>query len=178
MGILIFLAIPLILVLYVVSTYNKFVSVGNKVDEALSGIDVALARRYDTLANMVEVVKGYTKHEKEVLVSLVKLRNAPTMDERLSADENYNEATSKLIAIKETYPELKASQNFLELQKTIRDVEDHLSASRRMYNANVTIYNDLLYSFPTNVIGNYTNATRKEYFGASEAQIQRVDIEM
>ena len=144
--------IIVILIIYVISIYNKFIQVKNKVEEALSGIDVALARRYATLTNTVEVVKGYVKHEKEVLLKAVELRKNPTMKDRVMIDENQSEAITQIFALQESYPELKANQQFLALQDTIRDLEEHLAASRRMYNSNVSIYNNLVLSFPSNLI--------------------------
>ena len=176
--IIVIFAIILTVILYYIFVYNKFVRVFNKVDEALSGIDVALARRHDTLTNMVEVVKGYVKHEKEVLVKLVELRNNATMNERVSVDEAQTNATARLMLLSEGYPDLKANENFLELQRTIRDVEEHLSASRRMYNSNVSIYNDLLYSFPSNMVAKGMNAERREYFAATDEQKENVKIEI
>jgi Uncharacterized conserved protein len=176
--VMVIFGILLIFVLYYIVVHNKFVRVFNKVDEALSGIDVALARRHDTLTNMVEVVKGYVKYEKDILVKLVELRNNPTMNERVEVEEAQTAAKVRLVALQESYPDLKASQNFLELQRTIRDVEEHLSASRRMYNANVTIYNDLLYSFPSSMVAKGMNAERREYFEAASEQKEKVEIEL
>lgn len=172
-GILIIIAI---LGIYIISIYNKFIQVKNKVEEALSGIDVALARRYATLTNTVEVVKGYVKHEKEVLLKVVELRQNPTMKDRVMVDENQSEAITQIFALQESYPELKANQQFLALQDTIRDLEEHLAASRRMYNSNVSIYNNLVLSFPSNLIGNMMNAQKQEYFQATGEEIKNVQV--
>ena len=168
--------IIVILIIYVISIYNKFIQVKNKVEEALSGIDVALARRYATLTNTVEVVKGYVKHEKEVLLKVVELRQNPTMKDRVMVDENQSEAITQIFALQESYPELKANQQFLALQDTIRDLEEHLAASRRMYNSNVSIYNNLVLSFPSNLIGNMMNAQKQEYFQATGEEIKNVQV--
>ena len=174
-GILIIIAI---LGIYIISIYNKFIQVKNKVEEALSGIDVALARRYATLTNTVEVVKGYVKHEKEVLLKLVELRQNPTMKDRVMVDENQSQAITQLFALQESYPELKANQQFLALQDTIRDLEEHLAASRRMYNSNVSIYNNLVLSFPSNLIGNMMNAQKQEYFQATGEERKNVQVNL
>lgn len=176
MGIL--LIIVLILIIYIISIYNKFVQVKNKVEEALSGIDIALARRYATLTNTVEVVKGYVKHEKEVLLKAVELRQNPTMKDRVMVDENQSQAITQLFALQESYPELKANEQFLALQDTIRDLEEHLAASRRMYNSNVSIYNNLVLSFPSNLIGNMMNAQKQEYFQATSEERESVNIKL
>lgn len=174
-GILIIIAI---LGIYIISIYNKFIQVKNKVEEALSGIDVALARRYATLTNTVEVVKGYVKHEKEVLLKVVELRQNPTMKDRVMVDENQSEAITQIFALQESYPELKANQQFLALQDTIRDLEEHLAASRRMYNSNVSIYNNLVLSFPSNLIGNMMNAQKQEYFQATGEERKNVQVNL
>ena len=170
--------IIVVLGIYVISIYNKFVQVKNKVEEALSGIDVALARRYATLTNTVEVVKGYVKHEKEVLLKAVELRQNPTMKDRVMVDENQSQAITQLFALQESYPELKANEQFLALQDTIRDLEEHLAASRRMYNSNVSIYNNLVLSFPSNLIGNMMNAQKQEYFQATSEERESVNIKL
>ena len=172
------LGIIVILIIYVISIYNKFIQVKNKVEEALSGIDVALARRYATLTNTVEVVKGYVKHEKEVLLKVVELRQNPTMKDRVMVDENQSEAITQIFALQESYPELKANQQFLALQDTIRDLEEHLAASRRMYNSNVSIYNNLVLSFPSNLIGNMMNAQKQEYFQATGEERKNVQVNL
>ena len=174
-GILIIIAI---LGIYIISIYNKFIQVKNKVEEALSGIDVALARRYATLTNTVEVVKGYVKREKEVLLKVVELRQNPTMKDRVMVDENQSEAITQIFALQESYPELKANQQFLALQDTIRDLEEHLAASRRMYNSNVSIYNNLVLSFPSNLIGNMMNAQKQEYFQATGEERKNVQVNL
>lgn len=169
--------ILLVIIIWYVTTYNRFVTVSNKIDEALSGIDVALARRYSTLINVVEVVKGYAKHEQEVFTKIIELRNH-TMSEREQVLQNQDEAITKLFALQENYPELKANGQFIELQKTIVDLEEHLAASRRMYNSNVSIYNDLVLTFPSNLVGNMMHATKKEYFQASIDEKQNVNIQL
>ena len=167
--------IAVVVLLYGIGTYNQFIRVKNKVDEALSGIDVALAKRYAILTNLVEVVKGYVQHEYEVLVSLVKLRNG-NMVNRVEVDQNQLLAKEQLFALQEAYPELKANEQFLSLQAAIQDVEEHLAASRRMYNSNVSIYNDLVLSFPSNLIGNMINAGKMEYFNAKEEERENINI--
>ena len=167
--------IVVVVLLYGIGTYNQFIRVKNKVDEALSGIDVALAKRYAILTNLVEVVKRYVQHEHEVLVSLVKLRNGNMLN-RVEVDQNQLLAKEQLFALQEAYPELKANEQFLSLQAAIQDVEEHLAASRRMYNSNVSIYNDLVLSFPSNLIGNMINAGKMEYFIAKEEERENINI--
>ncbi|MBR5796437.1 MAG: LemA family protein, partial [Erysipelotrichaceae bacterium] len=137
--------------------------------------DVALAKRYAILTNLVEVVKGYVQYEREVLVSLVKLRNGDMLN-RVEVDQNQMLAKEQLFALQESYPELKANEQFLSLQDAIQDVEEHLAASRRMYNSNVSIYNDLVLSFPSNMIGNMINAEKIDYFNAKEEERENINI--
>ncbi|MDD6467714.1 MAG: LemA family protein [Erysipelotrichaceae bacterium] len=177
MGLFIIILV-LAIIFYIISIYNRFVHVHNKIQEALSGIDVALAKRYAILTNLVEVVKGYVKHEQELLLKLVEMRNQLTMKERIETDDNYSVATTKLLALQESYPELKANEQFLELQRAIRDCEEHLAASRRMYNSNVSIYNDLVLSFPSNIVGQFMNAQTEEYFYAKSEEKEMVQIKM
>lgn len=156
--------------------YNRFVHVENKVEEALSGIDVALARRYSTLINLVEIVKEYMKHESEVLLTVCMLRNPLTIKEREDVIENQQRLIESLLVLKESYPELKANEQFLSLQAVLVDLEEHLAASRRMYNSNVSQYNDLVGLFPSNLIGNMIHAKKKEYFEASDREKENVHL--
>ena len=172
------LIIVVLIVLYGIGTYNRFVRIGNKVEEALSDIDVALAKRFAVLTNLVEVVKGYVEYEQNVLVQLVELRKEASMQQRIMVSENYDDVLGCLIALKESYPELKASEQFLSLQLAIKDNEEHLSASRRMYNSNVSIFNDLLMNFPSNLIGNWMNMSKKEYFRAEQDEREIVSVEL
>lgn len=168
----------LAVIVYVIVIYNKFMTTRNKVEEALSGIDVALAKRYATLTNLMNTVKGYIDYEKEVLTTIVKLRHNPTMSERNNADANHTKAAVELLALQENYPELKASEQFLSLQDAIKDCEEHLAAARRMYNSNVSKYNDLLYSFPSNLIANMMDAQKMEYFEANLEEKENVTIKL
>lgn len=174
----IILLLIILVVVYFISIYNKFMTTKNKVEEALSGIDVALAKRYATLTNLMNTVKGYIDYEREVLTAIAKLRQNPTMNERNSVDANHTKATIELLALQENYPELKANEQFLSLQDAIKDCEEHLAASRRMYNSNVSRYNDLLYSFPSNLIANMINAKKMEYFEASLEEKENVTVKL
>lgn len=177
-GLTVLIIIIIIIIIYGITIYNRFVHIHNKIEEALSGIDVALARRYATLTNLVEVVKGYVKHEEEVLTKIVQLRTHPTMKEREQADANYTQATHELFALKESYPELKANEQFLSLQRAIVDIEEHLAASRRMYNSNVSQYNDLLLSFPSSLIGQWIHAQKEDYFQANEEEKENIQVQL
>ena len=160
------------------SMYNAIKRLGIKVDEAESGIDVALAKRYAVLTNLLETVKGYAKHEKEVLVDIVKARKEMTLAEKEKCDQQNIEAQSKLFALQESYPDLKANENFMHLQKSIVDVEEHLQAARRMYNANVAAFNEKILTFPSNLVANTMDATKRDYFEANYDEKNNVNIKI
>lgn len=168
--------VVVLLILWYVGTYNGIKVSKLKVEEALSGIDVALTKRYDVLVKMLDVVKGYQKHEKELLMEIVNLRSGMSMQERNQANQKMNEIAGQIRILAENYPELKSSNNFIELQKTIVDVEEHLQAARRLYNANVTEYNKRIITFPNSIVANIMNARKEMFFAADEAK--RADVKM
>ena len=141
-----------------------------KISEALSGIDVALSKRYNVITNLVEVVKGYTKHEKEVLLSVIKFRNNMSLNELKNINSSLDETMNKINVIIEKYPDIKANENFLNLQKAIIDSEEHLSASRRAYNANVSLYNEKVITFPSLIVAKIHGFIEAEYFKADEKE--------
>jgi LemA protein len=157
--------------------YNKLVALKNRAQEAFADIDIQLKRRHDLIPNLIEVVKGYAAHEKEVFEKVTEAR-AKAMGARESGDlknmaeaENYLAETLKtLFAVAENYPDLKASVNFLELQKELTDTEDKIMAARRFYNANVRDLNIAIESFPTNIIASIFGFKKMDFFeiGAPE----------
>ncbi len=147
-----------------------------KCDEALSGIDVALTKRYDVLTKMVDVVKGYQKHELQTLTQIVQLRSGMSMAERQNVNNRMDQLSGQLNILAENYPELRSSQNFMELQRAIADVEEHLQASRRLYNANVTAYNTKIVTFPSSMVAGSIGAVQKQFFEADP--IRRQDVKM
>lgn len=167
----------LIFVIWYISTSNKLNRSVVKIDEALSGIDVALTKRYDVLTKMIEVVKGYAKHEKETLFEVIKLRKGGSIKEKNEANRAMDESFKKINVVAENYPELKASENFKALQQSIADVEEHLQAARRVYNSNVSSYNQIIVSFPTSSIAKNKGMTKKDFFEAEESKKEDVKIE-
>ena len=147
-----------------------------KCDEALSGIDVALTKRYDVMTKMVDVVKGYQRHERETLTEIVQLRSGMSMADRQAVNGRMDLLSGQIRLLAENYPELRSSQNFVELQRTIADVEEHLQASRRLYNANVTAYNTKLVTFPSSMVAGSLGAVKKEFFVADD--VRRQDVKM
>jgi LemA protein len=168
--------IVLIIVGKIIGWMNSFKRAMIKIDESASDIDVALTKRYDVLTKMIEVVKGYVKHEKEVMFTVVNYRKDMPIKEKEKANEQMNENYSRIVALAENYPDLKASDNFIVLQKAIVDVEEHLQAARRFYNSNITSYNELIETFPTNVIAKNKGYTRKDYFKAEDEAKTKIEI--
>jgi LemA protein len=170
----IFLIIFVIFLGWLISSYNKLVVLKNRAKEAWADIDVQLKRRYDLIPNLVETVKGYAAHEKEVFEKVTEAR-AKAMGAREGGDvrklaeaENYLAETLKtLFAVAENYPDLKASQNFLELQKELADTEDKIMYARRFYNANVRDLNIAIESFPTNIIASIFGFKKMDLFEIS-----------
>ena len=146
----IIVALVVILVLWLILTYNRFVTLRNRVKEAWADIDVQLKRRYDLIPNLVETVKGYATHERELLEKVTLARTqamgAQTIKERGEAENFLSQTLKSLFAVSENYPQLRASENFLELQRELTDTEDKIQASRRFYNGNVRDFNTILQS--------------------------------
>ena len=164
----IILAIVVLLVIAIISMYNGLVSSRIKVDNAWSQIDVQLQRRFDLIPNFVETVKGYAAHESETFEKIAKLRtswaNAGTVAEKADLDNQLSGALKTIMAVSENYPELKANQNFSELSEELRNTENKISFSRQFYNDSVTMYNEKLQIFPSNIIANMFNFKPRELF--------------
>lgn len=170
------IVIAVLLLVWWISTGNGIKKLEVKVDEALSGIDVALTKRYDVLTKMVDVVKGYKEYEQETLQNIVELRKGMTMQERNSANQQMDTLAKQITLLAENYPNLKASENFAKLQEAIADVEEHLQAARRLYNSNVTAYNQRIIVFPNSIVAGSIGATKKEFFEAEEFKKQDVSM--
>ena len=171
--VLILIAVVVISIIVMSNNLNKALV---KIDEASSGIDVALTKRYDVLTKMIETVKGYAKHEKEVLFDVVKIRKGMTIEEKNEANKQMDETLSKINVLAENYPDLKASENFKTLQDSITDVEEHLQAARRLYNANISSYNQMIVTFPISIIAGSKGLSKREFFVAEEHKKQDVEI--
>ena len=167
------LGIVLLLVLWVVFTYNSLVSLRNRTKEAWSDIDVQLKRRYNLIPNLIETVKGYADHERELLEKVTSARaaamNAQTMEEHSKTENMLSETLKSLFAVSENYPDLKASGNFLELQRELRDTEDKIQASRRFYNGNVRDNNTKIEVFPSNIVAGLFGFSKFDFFEIEEA---------
>lgn len=162
-----------VLVLWLIFSYNRLISLRNRVKEAFSDIDVQLKRRYDLIPNLVETVKGYAAHEREVLQKVTEARTramgAQGMHDKAAAENMLTGALKTLFAVAESYPDLKASVNFLELQRELRDTEDKIQAARRFYNTNVMALNTNVESFPSSIIAGIFKFQKQEFFEVEEA---------
>ncbi|GIW63633.1 MAG: LemA family protein [Patescibacteria group bacterium] len=161
-----------VLVLYIIFLYNRLVVLRNRINEAEAGIDVQLKRRADLIPNLVETVKGYAKHEKELLENIAKARssllNAQTMQEKAEANNMLSDTLKSLFAVSENYPELKANENFLQLQRQLEDTEDKIAYSRQFYNTSVLEYNNQIQVFPSNIVANLFNFTPRQFFSTED----------
>lgn len=165
-----------------VATYNRFISLKNGIDEAFSTMDVYLKKRYDLIPNLVATVKGYAKHEKETLEKVIAARNmamnAKSVEEK-AANENALTGTLKsLFAISESYPELKADSNFIDLQNSLKSIESEIASSRKYYNGVVKVYNTKREKFPSNIISNTYKFEKRALFEIENKQErQNVKVE-
>jgi len=180
---IIVIAALVILVLALVALYNGLIRLRNRVDEAWSDIDVQLKRRYDLIPNLVETVKGYAAHEKETLEKVIMARNQAmaaekgnNLGEKLQAENALSSTLKSIFALAESYPDLKANQNFLELQRELTDTEDKIQAARRFYNTNVRDFNTKLQVFPTNMIAGWLKFSARDFFEAEAAEKQPIQV--
>jgi LemA protein len=167
-----------LIILWVIFTYNRLITLRNRAKEAWSDIDVQLKRRYNLIPNLVEAVKGYASHEKGVFEKVTEARTkamgAQTVKEHSQAENMLSDTLKSLFAVAENYPELKASVNFLELQRELRDAEDKIQAARRFYNTNVRDLNIKIEVFPTNVVANIFKFARMEFFEIEQTAVREV----
>jgi LemA protein len=182
MGIgLVLLIIIAVLVLWLVAVYNGLIKLKNRVDEAWSDIDVQLKRRHDLIPNLINTVKGYAAHERELFEKVTAARTAAmgaqTPAEKEKTENILSGTLKSLFAVAEAYPDLKANQNFLELQRELTDTEDKIQASRRFYNGNVRDFNIKIEVFPNNVIAGMLHFTKREFFQAEEGEKEPVKVE-
>ncbi len=167
--------------LWIIVVYNGLIKLKNRTDEAWSDIDVQLKRRYNLIPNLVESVKGYAKHERELFEKVTEARtramSAKTIKERGQAENMLAGALKTLFAVAENYPDLKASQNFLELQRELSDTENKIQAARRFYNGNVRDFNIKIQTFPNNIIAGMLKFKEREFFEIEEEAARKpVDV--
>jgi len=161
-----------VLVLWIIFIYNRLVTLKNRVREAWSDIEVQLKRRYNLIPNLVETVKGYAFHEKEVFEKVTQARakaiGAQNLKEKAVAENMLSNTLKSLFAVAESYPQLRSSENFQKLQEELTDTEDKIQAARRFYNGNVRDFNIKIESFPSNIIAKIFNFKKVEFFEIEE----------
>lgn len=171
------IGVVVLLILWLVLTYNGLVSLNNRTAEAWSDIDVQLKRRYDLIPNLISTVKGYAKHEKKVFEEVTKARtaalNASGVAEQQKAENMLSQALKSIFAVAENYPDLKASANFAKLQDELTDTENKIEAARRFYNANVRDLNIKIQVFPNNLIAQSLGFKKRELFDIEESQVEK-----
>lgn len=181
---IILLIVLFVIAFYGISIYNKLITLKNLVEEAWSGIDVQLKKRYDLIPNLVETVQGYADHESKTFKDVTEARNqaqkAETVNEQQAAENNLNDALMNLFAVAEEYPELKANTNFLSLQEELANIEEDIEKSRRYYNGTVREKNILIESFPSNIIAGILGFQKSDFFeltDTTERNVPEVNFE-
>ena len=176
----ILIGIGVLFAVYFIATYNGFIVLKTRIQEAFSGIDVQLKRRADLIPNLVETVKGYAKHEKGVFEEVTKARSAlmsaKTPVEKAEANNMLTAALKTIFAVAEAYPDLKASDNFKDLQRQLEDTEDKIAYSRQFYNSNVLDFNTKIKTFPSNLVANMFAFKQEEFFTAGEEERKKVEV--
>ena len=178
---IILLVIIAVVALWFIGTYNGFVQLRNKVEEAFSTMDVYLVKRYDLIPNLVETVKGYAKHESETLENVIKARNAAmsatTPAEKMESDNQLSGVLSRFMALAESYPELKANTNFIDLQNQLQRMEDEIANSRKYYNGVVKQFNTKCETIPSNIVANIAGFEKQPLFVVNEDK-QRENVKV
>ncbi len=178
----ILLVVVVLLVLWFIFSYNGFVRLITRAEEAWADIDVQLKRRYDLIPNLVETVKGYATHEREAFENVTKARatalGAQSIPDHAKAENMLSGALKSIFAIAEAYPDLKANQNFLELQRELSDTENKIQAARRFYNTNVRDLNTALRTFPNMIVGRMFSFTPREFFELEEGSEQKEPVKV
>lgn len=173
----------LLIVIWSISVYNKLKGYNEKVNEAESGIDVALEKRFDQLTKLIEVTKSYSKYEAETLLKVIEARKgynpeSSVVEKSIAADEIASEVSKAINVVVEKYPELKANDVYVNLQVNITDTEDHLQAARRLYNSNVQSLNRTIIIFPNSIIASIAHIGQREYFKTEDKKREDVKIDL
>ena len=176
----IILLAAVIIVFWLMAVYNGLIRLKNRTDEAWSDIDVQLKRRYDLIPNLVETVKGYAKHERELFENVTKARTTAMgvrgMEEKVKAENMLSQTLKSLFAVAENYPQLKASENFAKLQDELSDTENKIQAARKFYNGNVRDFNTKIQVFPNNLVAGMLKFIKYEFFGVEEGEKENVKV--
>ena len=176
------IAVIVLLLIYVFITYNSLVKSDNLVKEAFSTMDVYLKKRWDLVPNLVEIVKAYAKHEKEVFEQVSTLRannyNNISTNQKLEVNEMLTQDLSKIMVISENYPELRASQNFIQLSQELTEIEDEIANSRKYYNGTVRIFNNKIQMFPSNIVARIFGLKSANMFEANMEEKENIKVEL
>lgn len=175
------LGIVVLIILWVILAYNRLVSLMYRAKEALSDIDVQLKRRHDLIPNLVETVKGYMRHERQVFENVTQARaraisGSRSLNEKAQAEDTLSLNLKTLFAVAENYPDLKANANFLDLQRELADTENKIQAARRFYNTNVMELSTKIDTFPTNLIAGSFGFSKMEFFGAEPLEREPIKV--
>lgn len=177
---IIIIVIVVLIIAWAFATYNKLVDLRNRVKDQWAQIDVQLKRRFDLIPNLVEAVKGYAKHESETLEAVIQARNtyvsATTPEAQMKADGDLEKAISKLFALTESYPDLKANTNFQHLQQELTETESKIASARQFYNDTVLLYNNKVEMVPSNIIASIFKFKKETFFEANEAERENVQV--
>lgn len=175
------LAVIAVIVFWLVAVYNGLIRSKNRTDESWSDIDVQLKRRYDLIPNLISTVKGYAKHEQDTLEKVIEARNSAMkqtggVEEKAKSENMLSSTLKSIFALAESYPDLKANQNFLKLQDELSDTENKIQAARRFYNGNVRDFNTKIQVFPNNTIAGILKFTKYDFFEANASEKKNVEV--
>ena len=177
------IVVLVIIAIWVIAGYNGFIKAKNNVEEGFSTMDVYLKKRYDLIPNLVETVKGYAKHESETLTKVIEARNmaqsATTIEDKIAGETALTGTLKSLFAVAESYPDLKANTNFMDLQQQLKSIEEDIANSRKYYNAVVKVFNNKCEMFPSNILAGVFHFTKKPMFevdGADERKNVKVEF--
>lgn len=179
-GLMVVIVIVVLIFLYLIGTYNSLVRLRNKVKDQWAQIDVVLKQRNDLIPNVVETVKGYAKHEKETLNAVIEARSkaaaATSPEDEMKASGEVTQALGRLFALAESYPELKANENFLKLQDNLNEMEEKIRYSRQFYNDSVLTYKNKIEMFPSNIVASLFKFKPEAFFEATEEERKNVEV--
>ena len=179
--IIVVIVLVVLLLIYIIGTYNSLVQLRNRVKDQWAQIDVQLKRRFDLIPNIVETVKGYTKHESDTLKGVIEARNkftvAKTPEEEMQANDQLTKATRSLFALAESYPELKANESFLQLQETLNETENKIASARQFYNDTVLTLNNKIEMFPSNIVASLFGFKKSTFFEAENEARENVKVQ-
>lgn len=182
MGIYVLVTVVVLVIIYFFVTYNSFVKINNMVHEAFSAMDVYLKKRWDLIPNLIECVKRYSNYEKEILENVIKLRSANYdaigEDKKIGVNQNIASELSKIMAIVESYPDLKSNQNFLDLNKNLIEIENDIANSRKYYNGVVRMLNTKILTFPSNIVANFFGFKQAEMFEAKIEEKENIRVDL